>query len=129
MAALGTRVEIVAHQDDYVCPLSAKQRPAAELDRVLAPVWSGALEPKAIHLPHANGTPEETADPVAIGFEYTVALSTLDHAEQPRTWHARRLVVRSLAFATSQEKPLRQRVARAVTAINALDARKQGKQP
>jgi transposase len=38
-------------------------------------------------------------------------------------------VVRSLAFATSQEKHLRQRVARAVTEINALDERKQGKQP
>jgi hypothetical protein len=36
-------------------------------------------------------------------------------------------MVRSLAFAASQEKHLRQRVARAVTEINALDERKQGK--
>jgi len=129
MAAIGTRAEIVAHQDYSFCPLSAKQRPEAELDRVLAPVWSGVLEPRAIHLPNANGTLEETADPVAIGFEYTVELSTLDHAAQTRTWQERRLVVRSLAFATSQEKHLRQRVARAVTEINALDERKQGKQP
>jgi transposase len=129
MAAIGTRAEIVAHQDYYLCPLSAKQMPEAELDRVLAPVWSGVLEPRAIHLPNANGTLEETADPVAIGFEYTVELSTLDQAEQTRTWQERRLVVRSLAFATSQEKHLRQRVARAVTEINALDERKQGKQP
>jgi transposase len=40
----------------------------------------------------------------------------------------RRLVVRSLAFATTQEKPRRHRVARAVTASTALDERKQGKQ-
>jgi hypothetical protein len=79
------------------------------------------LEPSAIRLPHANGTLEETADPVALGFEYTVELSPLDHAEQTRTWQERRLVVRSLAFATSQEQHLRQRVARAVTEINALD--------
>jgi transposase len=129
MAAIGTRAEIVAHQDYSLCPLSAKQMPEAELDRVLAPVWSGVLEPRAIHLPNANGTLEETADPVAIGFEYTVELSTLDQAAQTRTWQERRLVVRSLAFATSQEKHVRQRVARAVTEINALDERKQGKPP
>jgi transposase len=129
MAAIGTRAAIVAHQDYYLCPLSAKQMPEADLDRVLAPVWSGVLEPRTIHLPHANGTGEETTDPVAIGFEYPVELSTLDQAAQTQTWQERRLVVRSLAFATSQEKHLRQRVAHAVTEINALDERKQGKQP
>ena len=127
MAAIGTRAEIVAHQDDYLCPLSAKQMPEAELDRVLAPVFSGAIEPSEIRLPHADGVLDETADPVAIGFEYTVELSALDHAGQTHTWQERRLVVRSLAFAASQEKSLRQRVARAVTELNALDERKQGK--
>ena len=127
MAALGTRAEIVAHQDYYLCPLSAKQMPEAELDRVLAPVLRGALEPRAIRLPNADGVLDETDDPVALGFVYTVELSAPDHSGQTSTWHERRLVVRSLAFATSQEKHLRQRVARAVTAINALDARKQGK--
>jgi hypothetical protein len=62
------------------------------------------LEPRAIHVPNANRTLAETADPVAIGFAYTVERSTLDPAEQTRTWQERRLVVRSLAFATSQEK-------------------------
>src|SRR5439155_13495414 len=51
-----------------------------------------------------------------------------DKSGRSRTWQERRLVVRSLAFATTQEKHLRQRVARAVTEINALDERKQGKQ-
>ncbi len=129
MAAIGTRAEIVAHQDSYVCPLSAQQMPAAELDPVLAPVWRGVLEPTAIHLPNANGTLEETADPVASGFAYTVELSTLDQAAPTRTGQERRLVVRSLAFATRQEQHVRQRVARAVTEINALDERQQGKQP
>ena len=127
MAAIGTRAEIVAHQDYYLCPLSAKQMPEAELDRVLAPVFSGAIEPSEIRLPNADGVLDETADPVAIGFEYTVELSALDHAGQTHTWQERRLVVRSLAFAASQEKSLRQRVARAVTELNALDERKQGK--
>ena len=126
-AAIGTRAEIVAHQDYYLCPLSAKQMLAAKLDHVLAPVFSGVLEPSEIRWPNADGALDETADPVAIGFEYTVELSALDHAGQTQTWQERRLVVRSLAFAASQEKSLRQRVARAVTELNALDERKQGK--
>ncbi len=48
--------------------------PEAELDRVLAPVFSGVLEPSELRVPHANGALDETADPVAIGFEYTVEL-------------------------------------------------------
>src|SRR5215510_9918648 len=127
MAAMGTRAEIVAHQDYYLCPLSAKQIPDAELDCVLDPVLRDVLEPSAIRLPNADGALEGTADPVAMGFVYTVDLSAPDQSGQCHTWSERRLVVRSLAFATTQEKHLRQRVARAVTEINALDERKQGK--
>jgi transposase len=127
MAAIGTRAEIAAHGDYYLCPLSVKQMPEVDLAGVLAPVWSGVLEPSAIRLPTADGAVEETADPVAHGFAYTVELSALDHAGQPHTWPERRLVVRSLAWATRQEQSVRQRVARAVTEINALDERKQGK--
>jgi transposase len=128
MAAIGTRAEIVAHQDYSLCPLSAKQMPEAELDRVLDPVFREVLAPSAIRLPNADGVLDETDDPVAMGFVYTVELSAPDQSGQSHTWQERRLVVRSLAFATTQEKHLRQRVARAVTEINALDARKQGKQ-
>ena len=128
MAALGTRAEIVAHQDYYLCPLSATQMPEAALDRVLAPVFCDALKPSAIRVPNADGAIAETDDPVAIGFAYTVELSAPDQSGQARTWHERRLVVRSLACAASQEKSLRQRVARAVTELNALEERKQGKQ-
>src|SRR5215471_18892021 len=85
MAALGTRAAIVAYGDYYLCPLSAKQMPEADLARVLAPVWSGALEPSTIRLPTADGACEETADPVATGFAYTVELSAVDHAGQPHT--------------------------------------------
>src|SRR6266700_5214285 len=128
MAAIGTRAEIVAHQDYYLCPLSAKQMPEAELDRVLDPVFRDVLEPSAIRLPTAAGARDATDEPVALGFVYTVELSAPDQSGQSHTWQERRLVVRSLAFAASQEKHLRQRVARAVTEINALDERKQGKQ-
>jgi hypothetical protein len=126
-AALGTRAAIVAYRDYDLCLLSAKQKPEADLARVLAPVWSGALEPSALHLPTADGACEEMADPVATGCAYTVARSALDHAGQPHTWQERRLVVRALAVAARQAPSVRQRVARAVTEINALDERKQGK--
>lgn len=128
MAAIGTRAEIVAHQDYSLCPLSATQMPDAELDRVLDPVFRDMLKPSAIRLPTADGALDETDDPVAMGFVSTVERSAPDQAGQSHTWQERRLVVRSLACATTQETHLRQRVARAVAEINALDERKQGKQ-
>src|SRR5438128_10091893 len=103
MAAIGTRAEIVAHQDYSLCPLSAKQMPEAALNRVLDPVFRGAIEPSAIRLPNADGALDETDAPVAVGFTYTVELSAPAQSGQPSTWLERRLVVRSLAFATSQE--------------------------
>lgn len=129
MAAISTRAEIVAQQDFYLCPLSAKQMPEAELDRLLAPVFRGELKPAEIRLPTASGQIDETDDVVAIGFEYRVEQSATDESGQLQHWQERRLVVRSLAFAEAQEKSLRQRVARAVTEINALDERKKGKTP
>jgi hypothetical protein len=128
-AALGTRAAIVAPQEYDVCPLAAKQRPAAARDRGLAPVWRGVLEPSVIHVPTANGTGEATTDPVASGFAYPVERRPLDQAAPTRTGQARRRVGRSLALATSQEKPFRHRVARAVPAINARDERQPGQPP
>jgi transposase len=104
MAALGTRVEIVAHQDYSVCPLSAKQRPEAARDRVRAPVFCDALKPSALRVPNADGAIVETDDPVARGFASTVERSAPDQSGQARTWPERRLVGRSLACAASQEK-------------------------
>jgi transposase len=126
MAALGTRAASVAHQDDSWCPLSATQRPEAALARVRAPVVRGVLEPSEIGVPHADGARDATAAPVAIGLAYPVARSVLDHAGQTPTGQERRLVVRALALAARQAKRVRHRVARAVTALNALAARTQG---
>lgn len=126
MAASGRRAESGAHQDFSLCPLAAKQMPAAELDRVRAPVLRGASEPRESRLPHADGVLDETAAPVALGVASTVELSALEHAGPSPTGQERRLVVRALAFAARQEKSVRQRGARAVTALNALDAGKHG---
>jgi len=66
-------------------------------------------------------------DPVAIGFPSTVDQSAKEQAGQRQCWQERRLVVRSLALAASQEKRVRERGTRAVAEIKALDERKQGK--
>jgi len=127
MAALSTRAAMVAPQDSSLGPLSATQRPEAERDRVLAPVFRGVRKPSAIRWPQATNALAETDDPVALGFADPGARSAPEHSGQSRPWQERRLVVRSLACAASQEKPVRQRVARAVTALTALAQRQPGK--
>ena len=127
MAALGTRVEIVAHGDYSLCPLSAKQVAEAELDHLLAPVFDGTQPTMALRLPHGEGRMDATDEPVALGFEQTIEQKGPDQTGKESRWQERRLVVRSFAFAESQEKHLRQRVSRVITEITALDERKQGK--
>lgn len=129
MAALQTRAEIVAHADYYLCPLSALQMPAAELDRLLEPVFSGHQRLKDIYPQFADST---TASPdlderIATGFECSVKISGPDQQGKIHSWKERRLVIRSLNFADSQTLSLHQRIARAQTEIAKLNQRKQGK--
>jgi len=126
MAAIGTRAAIVAHGDVSLCPLSAKERPEAELDLVLEPVFPGVQPLAAVRLAHADEHANDTADPVAVGFAYTVAQSGQEQSGPRQHWRERRRVVRALACAASQAQSGRRRVARAVTEINALDERKHG---
>lgn len=130
MAALETRADIVAHGDYYLCPLSAVQIPAAELDRLLRPVWTRRQKLLDVYQPpdaDQRSTSPTADDRIAVGFEFTVRLSGKDQTGKIQHWDERRLVVRSLRLAKSQEKSLRERVARAQTEIKALNERKQGK--
>ena len=99
---------------------SAKQMPDAEPTR--------ARPSREVLVPtrcceHRRGVMRRTSG--SDGLVYTAASARRIIRAAPHVAE-RRLVVRSLAFAASQEKHLRQRVARAVTEINALDERKQG---
>src|SRR5262252_10745231 len=67
IAALATRADIVAHQDFYLCPLSAKQVSAEDLDRLLAPVWRGEQPLADVRL-SAEGHADDQAEPEAVGF-------------------------------------------------------------
>ncbi|HEX3228078.1 MAG TPA: IS1634 family transposase [Pyrinomonadaceae bacterium] len=126
IAALATRADIVAHQDFYLCPLSAKQVSAEELDRLLEPIWSSEQPLEEVRLT-AEGQAEAQAEPDAVGFAYAVEQVGHGQSGQPQRWQERRLVVRSLARARLQEESLRKRAQRAVDEINALNERKQGK--
>jgi transposase len=126
IAALATRADIVAHQDFYLCPLSAKQVSAEELDRLLEPIWSSEQSLEDVRLT-AEGQAEAQAEPDAVGFAYAVEQGGHGQSGQPQRWQERRWVVRSLAHARLQEESLRKRVQRAVDEINALNERKQGK--
>ena len=126
MAALATRAAIVARQDHYLCPLSAKQISDAALDQLLAPVFNGTLVPTDIYLP-ADSDETAPAEAVAVGFEYSVTQHGITADGPTLPWQERRLVVRSLAYAAAQERHLRARAERAVNEINALSERKQGK--
>lgn len=122
IAALATRADIVAHKDFYLCPLSAKQVSAEELERLLAPLWSSEQPLEDVRL-----TAADHAAPDAVGFAYAVEQVGQGQSGQTLRWQERRWVVRSLAHARLQEKSLRQRAQRAVEEINALNERKQGK--
>src|SRR5262252_7789007 len=113
IAALATRADIVAHQDFYLCPLSAKQVSAEELDRLLEPIWSSEQPLEAVRLT-AEGHAEVQAEPDAVGFAYAVEQVGQGQSGQPQRWQERRVVVRSLAQARLQEESLRQRAQRAV---------------
>lgn len=122
MAALGTRAQLVADKDYYLCPLSALQMPATELDQLLKPVLAGRRTLKKVFAPPqdgANSQPPTKEEPLASGFEDRVCLHGKDQAGTVHSWDERRLVVRSVSFAQSQEKSLRERINRAQEEIEA----------
>jgi len=117
IAALATRADIVAHDDFYRCPLSAKQVSAEELERRLEPVWSGQQPLEEVRLTDESDADDE-AEPDAVGFAYTSAQGGQEQSGQPRRWQEQRWVVRSLAHARLQEESLRKRAKRATEEIN-----------
>src|SRR2546425_9007923 len=96
IAALATRADIAAHDDFYLCPLSAKQVSAEELERRLEPVWSGQPPLEAVRLTDESDADDED-EPDAVGFAYTSEQGGQDQAGQPARGPAQRLAVRSPA--------------------------------
>jgi transposase len=123
MSALSTRAFLQQGGDYYLCPLSASQMPPEEWDRSLQPVWDQEQALTPIY-----GPGEAEGALLAEGYERSVPLTAVVAGETV-TWTERRLVVRSLAQAESEEKALRDRVAKTVTALEALNQRGPGCRP
>jgi transposase len=127
MAALATRAHLHRSGDAYLCPLSEKQWTPEQRRRDLEGVRDGSVSLTSIR--RAGAEPEVIAE----GFEREeVVTATLqDEWISDRSWTGswteRRLIVRSLAHAASEEAALRQRLTKAEAEIAALSERKQGK--
>jgi transposase len=123
MAALATRAFVAAGGDFYLCPLAESQLSRAERRELLRPVWEGTQILEQAHRPGPEGQPDEL---VAEGFGVEVGLTaTVDQKDV--CWMERRWLVRSLAYARSQEAALERRLERATAALQELVVRKRGK--
>jgi len=115
MASLETRAGVVAGGDYYLCPLPAGQVPAAALDGWLAAVTRGE---QALH-PVERARADGVVVPIAEGWEWTEPRQAMVDAAAV-VWTERWLLVRSLAHARAAAAALRERLAKAQTALTAL---------
>ena len=122
MGALQTRATIEHGHDFYLCPLAATQVSPETLDRYLAEARASG-PPARIERVHPDGTTAHLAD----SYVCTETLTALLDGWQTVTWTERRLLLRSVALAQSQESALRARVARAQHALTDLTVRRRGK--
>jgi DDE superfamily endonuclease len=123
MAALATRAFVVAGGDFYLCPLPETQLSRAERRESLRPVWDGAQALAQVWRPGLKGQPDEL---VAEGFAVDLPLTAWVGEKEVR-WKERRWLVRSQAYAQSQEAVLERRLATATADLSGLPTRTQGK--
>jgi transposase len=123
MGSLATRAFVAAGGDSYLCPLAESQLSRAGRRELLRPVWEGTQTLEQVHRPGPEGHPDEL---VAEGFGVEAELTAMVDQKEVR-WTERRWLVRSLAYATSQEAALERRLERATAALRELVVRKRGK--
>lgn len=121
MAALAIRTKIENANDYYLMPLPASIISTDLLDTYLKPVWGQTQTLEPIYREQPNGEIKKIAE----GFERNETLFTqLDG--QTISWSERRLVIRSIKHAETQEKALHQRLKKAKTAIADLTRPRRG---
>jgi transposase len=123
MAALATRAFVASGGDFYLCPLSLTQISRAARHELLLPVWDGTQALQQVSRPGPEGQPDELA---AEGFCVDVELMAQVEQQEVR-WTERRWLVRSVAYAHTQQEALERRLTRALAALRELVTRKQGK--
>jgi len=124
MAALAIRADVHASGDYYLVPLPEVQLPRDERQALLQPVWDGRQTLESVFRPPARKG--QAPELVAEGFRVDVPLQAVV-GNTPVTWTERRFVVRSRAWAESQQATLERRLGQAAEQVRALGERKQGK--
>jgi len=122
LPARETRAFVHAGGDYYLAPLSKVQLPQAVLDGYLAPVWEGQQSLQTVSRSAVDGEPRLIVE----GFERQEPMA-VELEGQTVSWIERRLVVRSLAQASSQGAALQRRLAAAEEELAALNVHKRGK--
>jgi len=123
MGASSIRASIKKAKDYYLMPLPATIAFAEVLDAYLTPVGSSRPIIEPIYRMNDNGEMQE----IAQGFEIDETVSGVVDGETI-SWQERRLVIRSIKHAQSQEKALNKRLKKAKTAIADLTRSRSGYQ-
>jgi transposase len=122
MSSIATRHHIVCGEDFYLSPLSEVQVSKSRLwADYLVDFFLGQQVLIGIPSPKTNDSGDSAIE-IAHGFEKSIQVEHFG-----RVWTERRFVVRSLAYAAGQEKLLRSKLGKAITAIETLNQRIQGK--
>src|SRR6266699_3602654 len=122
MAALDTRASIQAHEDFYLCPLSALQVSAEQLAQDVAALRASGQPLITVERNQADGQ----THCIAHGSEHGEVITAQSEGAS-YTWTERRLLVQSRAAAQAAELGLRTRLSQAQTALSGLMVRRQGK--
>ena len=122
LMALDNRAYLQAGEDCYLGPFSKVQFSDEALGVQLQAVWSGDRALTPIYRTNAEGEEEKIAE----GFEREERLRAAVDGKDV-AWRERRLFIRSLQMAKAAESALRERLDQAQVALEALNARKQGK--
>ncbi len=122
MAALQTRASIQAQGDYSLCPLSALQ----------APAWQVQHEVEAQRAQGARWIPVERVDEqgkvtcMAHGYEIVQTITAQVDGE-PQAWKERRLVIQAMAAPHAAQASLQERLHQAQHAVQELTTRRPGK--
>lgn len=118
-SSIGNRIYVVQGEDYYLMPLSLIQLSKEERTRLI-----GASDSKSYYQVEKEEKGKKVL--VAEGFEITQDLDYME-GEKRIEWKERRLFVRSVSYAASQEKSLENRLKKATEAIEKLTERGKGK--
>ena len=116
MAARDIRAHIASHGDYYLCPLPALQR--EDWATYLDPVRHGEVA----LLPLTRTLPNGTVETYASGYTRETTCTVDSY-----TWTERQFVVKSVAYAASQERAFRTRLAQTCAQLDDLLVTKRGK--